>query len=80
MTEVFFYQSMSYGIVTVTEVTLNSFSVVVMLTFLLSPSFKNEQEGKEKRARKVTAKHYMEGEMLTPEDDDELVQAYKKWK
>ncbi|CAL2044581.1 hypothetical protein CAEBREN_14823 [Caenorhabditis brenneri] len=79
MTEVFYYQSMSYGIVTVTEVTLNSFSVVVMLTFLLSPSF-NSDDSNGKRPRKVTAKHYMEGEMLTPDEDDELVQAYKKWK
>ncbi|KAF1751796.1 hypothetical protein GCK72_018350 [Caenorhabditis remanei] len=81
MSEVFYYQAMSYGIVTVTEVTLNCFSVVVMLCFILSSSFNSsESDGNGKRPRKVIAKHYMEAEMLTPDEDDELVQAYKKWK
>uniref|UniRef100_A0A1I7UVG3 Transmembrane protein n=1 Tax=Caenorhabditis tropicalis TaxID=1561998 RepID=A0A1I7UVG3_9PELO len=82
MSEVFFYQSMSYGIVTVTEVTLNSFSVVVMLCFLLSPSFNSDdsKDNQRKGPRKLYAKHYMEGDSLTPDEDDELVQAYKKWK
>uniref|UniRef100_A0A8R1E1L2 Uncharacterized protein n=1 Tax=Caenorhabditis japonica TaxID=281687 RepID=A0A8R1E1L2_CAEJA len=79
--EVFFFESMSYGIVTVTEVTLNAFSVVVMFTFLTSSSFNTENVTENaRRPRKITAKHFMEGEMLTPDEDDEMVKAYKKWK
>ncbi|CAI2354208.1 unnamed protein product [Caenorhabditis sp. 36 PRJEB53466] len=48
--EVFFYLSMSYGIVTVTEVTLNSFTVVVMVTFLTSSAF-SEPSTVEKRRK-----------------------------
>ncbi|CAP28483.1 Protein CBG08525 [Caenorhabditis briggsae] len=82
LSEVFYYQSMSYGIVTVTEVTLNSFSAFVMLCFIFSSSFheKIKAETLKKRKREFVARHYMEGDSLTPDDDDELVQAYRKRK
>ncbi|CAB3398988.1 unnamed protein product [Caenorhabditis bovis] len=79
LSEVFYFGSMTYGVVTVTEVTLNGFSAV-LLTALIFFKISQEPQPERRRPKRLTAKHLMEGNLLTPDEDDELVKAYKKFK
>ncbi|CAI5451723.1 unnamed protein product [Caenorhabditis angaria] len=74
ISEVFYFQTMVYGIVSVTEITFNSFTIVILISYL----FCLDEDEPAPRVRQFSAKHYMEGTTLTPDENDINVQNYKK--
>ncbi|CAD6193665.1 unnamed protein product [Caenorhabditis auriculariae] len=76
MAEVFVFESMKYGVANATEVMLNGLTSAIMCVAL--NSLIEREEKKERRRGRVTASHYMEGEILKPDEDSEVVRKFKK--